>query len=144
MPERTASAAPAGRSWLVAAMFAGIAYLVIGRGFALPTSNVRLWRLAAWLVSGIVYAAHIAYEHFGRRDAPRAAALRVASGVALGAFGLAVLGMLHSRSSAPAVRPAWLLALVLWPAFTGLPAFLGAWVAAAILLRLPRRSVAGG
>lgn len=144
MPERTSSAAPAGRSWLVATIIAGLAYLVIGRVFALSTSHVRAWRLAAWLVSGGVYAAHIAYEHFGRRDAARVTALRVALGVALGAFGLAVAGMLHSRSGAPAVRPAWLLALVLWPAVTGLPAFLGALVAAAILSRVPRRADAGG
>jgi len=144
MPERTHAATPAGRTWLVAALLAGAGYLVIGRVFALATSHVRVWRLAAWLVSGVVYAVHIAYEHFGRRDAARVAAGRVALGVALGAFGLAVAAMLHSRSSAPVVRPVWLLALVLWPAFTGLPAFLGAWVAAAILSRVPWRTNAGG
>jgi hypothetical protein len=140
MPERTPAAAPAGRAWIVAALLAGVSYLVIGRVFALPTSHVRVWRLAAWLVSGVVYAAHIAYEHFERRDAPRAAALRVALGVALGAFALAVAGMLHARASAPGVRPTWLLALVMWPAVTALPAYLGARVAVAILSRLPRRA----
>jgi hypothetical protein len=46
--------------------------------------------------------------------------------------------MLHSLSSAPGIRPAWLLALVLWPAFTALPGFLGALVAGAVLARLTR------
>ena len=126
------------QAWVRAALLAGVAYFLIGRGFALPSSHVRAWRLAAWVVSGGVYAAHIAYEHFRLGDSPRLAALHVAMGVALGAFGLAVVGMLRSLSTTPAIRPAWLLALVLWPAFTAVPAFLGALLAGTVLRRLPR------
>src|SRR5450759_888224 len=32
--------------------------------FALPADHVHAWRLAAWMVSGVAYAAHIGYEHF--------------------------------------------------------------------------------
>ena len=137
-PTQRHEAAPAPQAWVRAALLAGVAYFVIGRVFALPTSHVHEWRLAAWAVSGGVYSAHIAYEHFKLRDSVRLTALRVALGVAIGAFGLAVAGMVHSRSTTSAVRPAWLLALVLWPAFTALPAFLGALVACAVLARLPR------
>ncbi len=47
------------RHWVRAAILAGFAYLVIGRVFAWPTDNVKVWRLAAWGVSGVVFATHI-------------------------------------------------------------------------------------
>jgi hypothetical protein len=124
------------------ALLVGAAYLVIGRVFALPVSHLRAWRLSAWAVSGAAYAAHIGYEHFGLRSSPRSLASHVALAVAFGAFALAVAGMIHALSTAPGIRPAWLLALVLWPAFTAVPAFLGALVIASTLVRLPRRPVA--
>ena len=126
--------------WIRAALFAGVAYFVIGRVFAVPSANLRLWRLAAWMLSGLVYAAHIWYEHFRLRDLSRSTALHVALAVAIGAFGLALAGMIHSLSIGSPLRPAWLLALVLWPAITAIPAFLGALVAAAVLSRLQQRA----
>lgn len=129
-----------GRPWFRAALLLGLAYLVIGRVFALPSGHARAWRLAAWLVSGAVFAAHIAYEHFRLRNPPRSTALHAATGVAIGALGLAIVGMLHSMPTAAAVRGRWLLALILWPAFTAVPAFLVALIAAAVLSRVPRSS----
>jgi hypothetical protein len=125
------------QAWVRAALLFGVAYFLIGRVFALPADHVHAWRLAAWLVSGVAYAAHIGYEHFRLRNSPRSTAVHVAVAVAIGALGLAVAGMIHSLSTASTIRPAWLLALVIWPAVTGVPAFLGALVAAAILKRLP-------
>ncbi len=87
------------------------------------------------MVSAAAYAAHIAYEHFRLRNSARLAALHVAVAVAIGAFLLAVAGMINSLSTASAIRPAWLLALVAWPAITAVPAFLVAIVAGAILPR---------
>lgn len=124
--------------WIRAALLIGVAYFLIGRVFAVPANNVRAWRLAAWLVSGVAYAAHIAHEHFRLRNAPRVVALHAAAAVAIGAIALAVAGMIHSLSTTAAIRPAWLLALVVWPAVTAVPAFLVALVAAAVLARLPR------
>lgn len=63
----------------------------------------------------------------------------VALAVAIGAFGLAVAGMVRSLPTGSGVRPLWLLALVLWPAVTAVPAFLVAWIAGAALTRFPRR-----
>jgi len=94
------------------AFLLGVAYFVIGRVFAVPTDHVQAWRLAAWAISGVVYAAHIWYEHFRLRNSPRLAAAHVAVAVAIGGFGLAVAGMIHSLSSGSAIRPAWLLAIV--------------------------------
>ena len=124
--------------WFGTVILIGVLYGVIGIVFALPSNQVRMWRLAAWVTSAALYAAHIAYEHFRLRNSPRFTALHVAVAVAIGAFALAVAGMIHSLSTASTIRPAWLLALVLWPAFTAVPAFIGALVAGAVLSRLPR------
>jgi hypothetical protein len=128
------------QQWIPAILLLGVAYFLIGRVFAVPANHVRAWRLAAWVVSGAVYAAHIGYEHLRLRHPPREMALHAALAVALGAFGLAVAGMLHSQSPGSAIRPSWLLALVLFPAITAIPAFLVAFVAGTLLTRLPRRS----
>ena len=119
--------------WLRVALVVGIVYVVIGRVFALPAEHVRGWRLAAWVVSGVAYAAHIVYERFSLNSSPRSAALHVALAAAIGAFGLAVAGMIHSLSTASAIRPAWLLALVAWPAITAVPAYVAALLAGAVL-----------
>jgi hypothetical protein len=55
--------------------------------------------------------------------------------VAIGAFALALAGMFRSVATLGALKPTWLLALVLFPAFTAVPAFLVALVAAVALSR---------
>ncbi len=130
------------KSWIRAALLAGFAYLIIGRAFAVPTEHAQLWRWAAWVVSAAVYAAHIWYEHFRLGSSTRTTALHVALAVAIGAFGLAVAGMTRSLYTTSAIRPAWLLALLLWPAFTAIPAFLVTLAVAALLPRRPQN--AGG
>jgi hypothetical protein len=104
----------------------GIGYALVGIVFAVPTSHVRSWRLAAWAVSAVVYAAHIAYERFRLRNSRGSAALHVAFAVALGAFGLAVRANIHSLSTGSADQHRYLLLLSLgiWPVITALPAFL--------------------
>lgn len=129
--------------WIRAALLLGLAYFLVGRGFAAPASHVRVWRLAAWLVSGALFAAHIAYEHFRLRHAPRSTALHAALAVALGAFGLAVAGALHALLTTSTLRRSWLLAFVVWPLATAVPAFLVALAAGVVLARLPRRADAG-
>jgi hypothetical protein len=126
------------RVWVRAALLVGVVYLLIGRLFALPTDHVRVWRLAAWVVSGAVYAAHIGYEHFRLRNSPNVIAWHVALAVAIGALGLAVAGMMYSLSTASVIQLTWLLALVIWPAVTAVPAFFVALVAGVVLARLPR------
>jgi hypothetical protein len=127
-----------GRAWVRATLLAGVAYFVIGRAFSLPSDHRHAWRLAAWLVSAGVYATHIGYEHFRLRDSTYAMSWHVALAVAIGAIALAVAAMIHSLSAGSALGPVWLLALVIWPAVTAVPAFLGALLAGAALARLPR------
>jgi hypothetical protein len=123
--------------WFLMALVVGVGYFLIGELFALPTNHVRAWRLAAWLASAALYAAHIGYEYFRVKISPRSTAFHVATAVALGAFGLALAATLHAvlvPSATPFGR--FLLALVVWPAITALPAFLVAYLALAVLARL--------
>ena len=121
------------------ALLAGLAYVAIGRAFSLPTGDVRVWRLAAWLVSLMVYAAHLWYEHIRLRNSALSVALHVASGVAIGALGLAAWAMLRSLSVSPGLLTTWLLALVLWPLITAVPAFAVAFVIATMARRFAGR-----
>lgn len=135
--------APSRQPWLRAALLVGAVYLVIGRVFALPATHVRAWRLAAWIVSGIVFAAHIWYEHLKLRHPARTTALHAAAAAAMGAFALALVAALRAQALTGAIQPRWLLALVLWPLITGVPAFLAALVVVAVLARVPRSVRAG-
>lgn len=127
-----------GRSWVPAAIRLGVVYCLVGIVFAVPTSHARFWRQAAWVVSAIAFAAHIAYEHFKLRSSPRSGALHVTLAVALGAFGLAVGANVHSMSvaSTPLHRRLLLLALAIWPVLAGAPAFLVSLAAGWVLTRL--------
>ena len=115
-------------------MLFAIVYPVVGITFALPTHSARshavvvAWRLAAWLVSAVTFASHIAYEHFRVRNTPARVALHAAVAVAIGAFLLALwVSYQHSRP---------LLALIVFPLVTGVPAFVVALIAVTILARL--------
>jgi len=114
------------RPWLRTAVLAGAFYALVGVLFALPATHVLAWRRAAWVVSAIAYAAHVAHEQFRLRSRPRPAALHVAAAVGLGAFGLALGANIHALSvETPASQRHLLLAaLALWPLMAALPAFL--------------------
>ncbi len=113
-----------------------VAYALIGIVF-----GVLGWRLAAWVASAAVAAAHIGYEHYRLGSPPRSTALHAAGAVALGAFGLALAANVHwlfAETRGP--RPP-LLALPVWPVITAIPAFLAALAAAAALARFSRRAL---
>ncbi|MDP9206711.1 MAG: hypothetical protein M3P12_14895 [Gemmatimonadota bacterium] len=136
-PETSTHMSPTPRqAWVRAALLAGLLYFLIGKVFPNPADHQRAWRLAAWLLSGAVYAAHIGYEHFRLRNAPRSTGFHAALAVAIGAFALALAGMIRSVSTGSGLRPAWLVSLVIWPAVTAIPAFLVALAGAAMLTRL--------
>ena len=130
-------------AWGLATLAVGIGYCLIGRLFAIPGSHAKAWRLAAWLVSGLLFAAHIAFEHFRLRHPPRTMAFHTAVAVAIGALGLAIAGMIHSLSTTPGLRPTWILALIGFPAVTAIPAFFAALVAGSLLSRVAGRFATG-
>jgi hypothetical protein len=134
--------------WVGLAALAGVAYLAIGLvfatlgGAAAPGPMRMTWRLLAWLLSAVVFAAHTGYEVLRRRRRPAATALHVSIAVALGAFALAAAANLHSRAIAGGQHRLLLVALVAWPVLTALPAFLVALAGAAALSAIRRPPVA--
>ncbi len=131
-------AAERGRPWLGVAVLVGVSYYLVGTLFALPAAHVQVWRLGAWAVSGLLYAAQLAFEHLGRHASARAAAFHAALAVAIGAFALAVGGAVHSWLATATIRPVWFLALVLWPLITAVPAFLVALAAGLVVTEATR------
>src|SRR5437762_10832385 len=125
------------RSWVGTVVLLGIGYALVGIVFAVPATHVQAWRLGAWVVSLIGYAAHIGYERFRLQNSARSAALHVAFAVALGAFGLAVGANIHSLSAGSTQhRHLLLLSLGIWPVITALPAFLVAFGTNMVLARV--------
>jgi len=130
-----------GRSWVRALLLVAVAYAAIGIVFAalaVDGNHVRVWRLAAWVASAVVAAAHIWYEQYRLGSSPRPTALHAAGAVALGAFGLALAANVHWLVAGTHGQRPPLLALPVWPVVTAVPAFLAALAIAAVLARLGR------
>lgn len=119
-------------------------YFIIGYGSALldPSLPARMrfaWRLVAWIACFVAFAAHILYLQFKFRKSPLATAMQAAMAVALGAFLLAVAATVHAvmvASHAPYSQ--FLVALIVWPLITALPAFVIAFSVAWVLSRFRR------
>ena len=122
-------------TWLRSAILFGFGYFLVGRLFAVPGPHGQTWRFAAWVVSFFIYTTHFRYERARSSSPPRMVALHVATAVAIGAFGLAVAGMMRSVTTQGSLKSTWLLALVLFPAVTAVPAFLVALIAAVFAAR---------
>jgi len=122
------------------AALVAVIYPVVGILFALPAqgSATRVWRLAAWLASALVFAVHLRFEHSRFRELPSRAALHVSAAVAMGAFLLAVWINLHLRLTGGQQSPRALLALLIFPLVTGLPAFVVALILLVLFARIRR------
>lgn len=132
--------------WLRTAFFAGVLYFAAGFGFgalagAAASDPMRsFWRVTAFIVSGVVFALHIAYEHFRLGSPARSTAWHASVGAAVGGFLLALAANLHDLGSASGYRPRMVIAFVVWPLLTAVPAFVVAWLVAAVF-RLRRQAV---
>jgi divalent metal cation (Fe/Co/Zn/Cd) transporter len=121
----------------------GVVYAVVGIGYGelanlASSDQVRsIWRLGAWVACAAVYAGHIWYEHFRLYSRVRSTSLHAGAAVALGGLLLAVAALAHALT-VPTHAPyrLYLIALVVWPIITGVPAFLVALVLTAGLMRL--------
>ena len=125
--------------WVSAALTAGTIYLLIGVGFPNPSSSSNAqfyWRLAAWLMSSVVFASHIVYEHVRLRNVARTTAIHVSLAVAFGAFALSIAANFHGLRVATAQHQLLLLSMIIWPVITAVPAFLVSFACAAILARI--------
>ena len=127
-------------------LLAAIAYAIVGVVTAAlareaASAGMRtVWRLAAWLLSLAVFLGHLVYERFRLGKSTRDAAARVALAVAFGAFILAVAGPVRSHWHANDLWRTAVLSLIAWPVLTGVPAFLAALAAGAILDRFGMRA----
>jgi disulfide bond formation protein DsbB len=113
---------------------AGLASAELARTAA--SSQLRVaWRLAAWVISAVAFAAHIYFDHARLRSSPQITALHAALAVGLAGFGLAVSASLHGHATN---HPFPVIALAIWPVMTALPAFLVALIVAVVLSRARR------
>ena len=125
------------KRWPSTVILVGGLYLAVGIAFAAlagaaASNQMRsLWRLSAFVISGAVFAAHVAYEHFRLRNTARPTAWHASVAVAFGAFALALAANIHDLGSSSGYRPRMLIALVAWPFLTAVPAFLVALAVAA-------------
>jgi hypothetical protein len=120
----------------------GVAYGVVGVALTemskrFATDQFRAWRLAAWIVSAVIFAGHFFYEQFRVEQRSLSVALHTALAVALGAFLLALAAIIHA-TMVVSHAPYWLfaIALVAWPLLTGIPAFVVALFASLGVVRL--------
>jgi len=123
------------------ALLVGLAYTAIGvlSPFLSSPTTVVFWRVAAFVVSGIVFVVHVLHEHFRRRNPARRTAWHAAVGAAVGGLGLALAANIHELGLATGFRPKLLIALVAWPVLTGVPAFVAALAVAAGLVGIEDR-----
>jgi hypothetical protein len=125
------------KPWLRAALLLGVVYFVIGIGFGVFASRAasnsmrETWNRLAFVTSAVAFAVHICYEHFRLRNSTFKTAWHVSIAVALGGFLLAVNANVHGLWVGSSNQRLLAIALVAWPALTGVPAFLVALVAAA-------------
>jgi hypothetical protein len=98
-----------------------------------------VWRFAAWAIGAGVFAAQVRYELLRLRHSTLRAALRASSAVAIGAFGLACAAIVRGQWGDSGHQRSMVLAAVLWPLVTGLPAFLVALAAGVVTRRGMRR-----
>jgi cytochrome bd-type quinol oxidase subunit 2 len=125
--------------WRSEAILVGVLYFAVGiasialAGAASSNEMRDFWRVTAFAFSAVVFAGHVAEEHFRLRSTARPAAWHASVAVALGAFLLALTANIHDLGSASGYRPKMLIALVAWPILTAVPAFVVALVVAAAL-----------
>ena len=132
------------KAWTPDALLAGVAYLIVSlcfgtlAGWASSDQSRFGWRLAAWIVSFVIYACHISYDYLKLQNTPLISSLDVAAGVALGGFLLAVAAIVHALSTGSGNLSLLLLALLVFPLITGLPAFVIGFVGTSLRRRFSK------
>ncbi len=111
-------------SWLPAALVAAVLYTIIGVATAAlargAPGHPRAWRLAAWGLSAVVFAAHLWREH--RRSALAAGAWHACLAVMVATAAIAALAIAHNYSLGE-LREMMVFSFVIWPVLTGLASF---------------------
>ena len=124
------------QTWLRAAVLVGMIYFAVAfasaalAGPSVSASMRVFWRWSAFVVSAVVFGAHIAYEHARPGNPARRTAWHASVAAAIGGFALALAANAHDLGSATGYRPRMLIALAAWPLLTAVPAFVVALVVA--------------
>ena len=133
-----------GRAWTRILIFAAC-YVLVGaaaaylaaRAPSLPARN--LWRLAAWVLSLVLFLVQLHHERVRLAQSTSLAAWHTALAVALGALALAAVGPVRAHWGSEAQARA-LLSLILWPVLTGIPALIAAGLVGALIARARRHT----
>jgi hypothetical protein len=126
------------KQWLIILLF-GIGYAVVGIAFPNPSNageTQRMWRLAAWAASVIIFGIQMWYEHFRFHNRQLKTALHIAISATIGAFALAVAANIHALHSNVSHHSLLVASLILWPIFIAVPAFLFAIIIAFVLTKI--------
>lgn len=116
----------------------GLIYLVIGILSALITNPMEstgmqtALRLVALALAITAFIYHVRLELFQSSNSVLKAALNASMAASVGTFLLAVLANIYSFSTSAENKNQLPFALIVWPAVTGLLAFLGGFVVAKI------------
>jgi hypothetical protein len=130
--------------WLRTVIPFGVAYVVVGivtadlAGSAGSARARSAWRLAAWGVSALLFGSQLVAERIRFKNTTLRSALHTSAAVALGALALAAAGPVRAHWGTDTQQRA-VMALLLWPALTGIPSFLVALGAGAALSALGRK-----
>lgn len=136
------------RGWYRVAGVVALAYVTVGLGtvaltHALPSGRWTFAiRVTSWLVSAVVFLIHIIHETRFRSSLSRSA-LHAAAAVVLATEALALVATVR-LARAGTMRPAMLVALVVWPLLTGVVSFLVGSILAAVLLRMRGQEAGAG
>jgi hypothetical protein len=121
-----------GPRWYNAAIVVGVLYFAITvttgalAAMAQTGRGLFLWRLSAFVFCGLLFLAHIAYEHFRLHSTAKATACHTSMAVVIGALALAVSANMNDLITGSGYRGRMLLALIIWPILTAVPAFIAA------------------
>lgn len=124
----------------------GLIYFGLGVGSAAISNGLESApvqasiRVGIFLVAVAVFYCHLRVELARSAGRQGASALAASGAVAFGTFLLAVYAVSVSWWNSSHLPTSLLSALVIWPAATGLPAFLGALVLARGMVRFRRRA----
>jgi len=132
------------RAWARILIFAA-GYVLVGmvtgylatRAPSIPARN--LWRLSAWVLGLVLFLMQASRERLRFAHTTIRSAWHTAAAVALAAFLLAVVGPLRAHWGSR-LQGLALLSLVLWPALTGIAAFLAGALFGALVGRVRRRT----
>ena len=127
--------------WLRTVTPFAVAYVMVGivtaqlSGSAASMHARIAWRLVAWGVSVLLFGSQLGVERIRLNNTTLRSALHTSAAVALGALALAAAGPVRAHWGTDSQQRA-LMALLLWPVLTGVPALIVALGAGAVLDRV--------